>query len=176
VLSSNIFEFDKKLYKQMIGTAMGTSCAPSYANIFMGEIDEKILALSKTISNKGPIIFYKRYIDDIFLIWDDAVDSLTIFLDKLNYLHPTLRFSARFTCPYPCHILTKYPHTCFCSTRSLPFLDTLISIKNGMLSTDLYRKPTDRCLYLLPNSCHPNHITKKYSVQSMLSNFEDMLG
>ena len=160
VLSSNIFEFDKKLYKQMIGTAMGTSCAPSYANIFMGEIDEKILALSKTISNKGPIIFYKRYIDDIFLIWDDAVDSLTIFLDKLNYLHPTLRFSATFTCPYPCDILTKDPHTCFCSTRSLPFLDTLISIKNGMLSTDLYRKPTDRCLYLLPSSCHPNHITK----------------
>ena len=33
-----------------------------------------------------------------------------------------------------------------------------ISIKNGKIVTDLYRKPTDRVQYLLPSSCHPNHI------------------
>ena len=30
----------------------------------------------------------------------------------------------------------------------------------GKLITDLYKKPSDRCQYLLPSSCHPSHITK----------------
>ena len=68
VLSSNIFEFNNNLYRQEIGTAMGTSSAPTYANILMGEIDEKLknLALSLTVSN--PISLYNRFIDDIFTI------------------------------------------------------------------------------------------------------------
>ena len=28
------------------------------------------------------------------------------------------------------------------------------------ISVDLYRKPSDRCAYLLPSSCHPPHTTK----------------
>ena len=42
------------------------------------------------------------------------------------------------------------------------FLDTNVSIEDGKFTTDLYRKPTDRCQYLLPSSCHPSHISKIY--------------
>ena len=35
VLTLNIFEFDGKLFLQLIGTAMGTIVAPTYANLFM---------------------------------------------------------------------------------------------------------------------------------------------
>ena len=42
VLKLNIFEFNSDLYIQNIGTAMGTKAAPTIANIFMAEIDEKI--------------------------------------------------------------------------------------------------------------------------------------
>ena len=35
VLTKNNFEFNKKIYRQVQGTAMGTRMAPSYANIFM---------------------------------------------------------------------------------------------------------------------------------------------
>ena len=35
VLKSNIFEFNSELFLQLIGTAMGTKCAPNYSNIFM---------------------------------------------------------------------------------------------------------------------------------------------
>jgi hypothetical protein len=31
---------------------------------------------------------------------------------------------------------------------------------DNVINTDLYKKPTDRVQYLLPNSCHPNHIFK----------------
>ena len=36
----------------------------------------------------------------------------------------------------------------------------MVSIENDKIETDLYRKPTDRCQYLLPSSCHPSHITR----------------
>ena len=39
--------------------------------------------------------------------------------------------------------------------RSIPFLDTLCTIKAGNIETDLYRKPTDKNQYLLTSSCHP---------------------
>ena len=44
--------------------------------------------------------------------------------------------------------------------REIPFLDTLSSIKDGKIETDLYIKPTDRNQYLLPTSCHPKQTTK----------------
>ena len=44
-------------------------------------------------------------------------------------------------------------------TKSIPFLDTKLYIEDGKITTDLYREPTDRCMYLLPSSCHPVHIS-----------------
>ena len=47
---------------------MGTKCAPTYANIFMGVLDEtQIYPLIKQKKQ-----FYLRYIDDIFFIWTDS--------------------------------------------------------------------------------------------------------
>ena len=43
-------------------------------------------------------------------------------------------------------------------SESIESLDTSLSIRNS--SVDLYRKPSDRCAYLLPSSCHPPHTTK----------------
>ena len=43
--------------------------------------------------------------------------------------------------------------------NSCEFLDLNISIKNGKLVTDLFRKPTSKPTALLPSSAHPGHIT-----------------
>jgi len=42
----NKFEFDGKVYQQLQGTAMGAARAPSYANLFMGRLEQTILAHS----------------------------------------------------------------------------------------------------------------------------------
>ena len=49
VLKNNIFEFDDKLYRQEIGTAMGCRPAPDYANIFMAQIDDRILKTAELL-------------------------------------------------------------------------------------------------------------------------------
>ena len=161
VLGLKIFEFDKKLYNRIIGTAMVTVCAPPYANVFMSKIDNLLQNLARNISNnvEDPIRLFKRFLDNIFIIWKGTSAELQEFLTAMNLLHPSIKFTAEFTSPYKCNI--QGPHDCFCNqTRSILFLDTRVSIEGGRLFTDLYKKPTDRCQYLLPSSCRQSHIFK----------------
>ncbi len=44
VLKNNYFQFADQMYHQKQGTAMGTVVAPSYANLFMADLEEKLLA------------------------------------------------------------------------------------------------------------------------------------
>ena len=50
---------------------------------------------------------------------------------------------------------------CDCQyTKSMPFLDTSLSIEDRKISIDLHCKKTDRNQYLLPSSCHPKTTTQ----------------
>ena len=84
VLTNNHFEFNGIYYQQMSGTAMGTKLAPSYANLFMTKSEEKYVY---TYPQQPKL--WKRFIDDIFMIWPHGMDSLLEFTDHLNK-HSTL--------------------------------------------------------------------------------------
>ena len=43
VLESNVFEFNREFFIQLLGTAMGTRAAPTYANIFMNRLEKRML-------------------------------------------------------------------------------------------------------------------------------------
>ena len=62
VLETNIFEFDKKLWLQLIGTAIGTGAAPTQTNLFMAVIDR--LVEDCGVFDKQLIELLKRFIDD----------------------------------------------------------------------------------------------------------------
>ena len=130
VLMWNIFEFDMNLFIQMIGTAMGTIAAPTFANLFMGKIDKMI----KQCAYRGIInliYFYKRFIDDILVIWCGTEQEFLDFMQRINALHPTIKFTHEY----------NYIE------KSTTFLDTKITIKNNKIITDLYKKKTDRVQY-----------------------------
>ncbi|KAG9466758.1 hypothetical protein GDO78_016168 [Eleutherodactylus coqui] len=67
VLTHNYFLFDTKYFHQLRGTAMGTSCAPSYANLYLGWWEEKFVYTNSEWSDK--IILWLRFIDDILILW-----------------------------------------------------------------------------------------------------------
>ena len=160
VLEGNIFEFNGYLWQQKIGTAMGTKVAPTYACLFMGSLENKILQ-----AWKGPAPYlWRRYIDDIFFIWRASVEDLEAFIKFINDQHPYIKFTA------------TYDNT----TKTIPFLDMSVSINDdGLLETDLFRKETAKVQYLLTSSCHPGHITKNipfslaYTVKRICSKDED---
>ena len=143
VLYENIFTFDETLYRQVVGTAMGTRVAPTFANIFMKIIDLKITMLASK-SYKNALLILKRFIDDIFILWKGTEESLLKFMEDINKLHPSMKFTATYNL----------------GTKSTTFLDTRVQIFKNRLSTDLYRKETDKVQYLLPSSSHPAHVTK----------------
>ena len=160
VLKHNIFEFNKQLFQQLIGTAMGTKCAPNYSNIFMArKIDPEILKMAASHGDGiFPIRLFKRFLDDILMLWCGTVESLHSFIRAINTINPSIQFTLSHTF-LPSDMTTNTP-TCQCEKiLSLPFLDTSLSIQDGKVLVDLYRKPTDRNQYLLTSSCHPAHVT-----------------
>ena len=63
ILKNNIFEFNSELFLQLIGTAMGTRPAVSYANIFMArKIDTKITELATQLQDGvNPLLCLKGF-------------------------------------------------------------------------------------------------------------------
>ena len=137
VLKCNNFEFIGKHYLQIQGTAMGTKMAPSYANIFMGRLERRLLqsVILKHFS-------WLRFIDDIDMKWTRGKATLEAFLKTANNFHPTIRFTAEV------------------SNDKHVFLDTISHLTDDKVAVDLYTKPTDSHQYLLPTSCHPPHCSK----------------
>ena len=92
-----------------------------------------------------------RFIDDIFLIWKGDKDSLIDFLDYLNNVAPSIKFTHEI------------------STDSVNFLDTTV-LKDGQgyITTDVYQKPTDTHPYLHWTSAHPPHLKRSISYSQAL--------
>ena len=132
VLTKNYFTFNKKLYRQIQGTAMGTRIAPSYANIFMKYVEIQLIETSP----KKPTLRL-RFTDDIYMIWGHGKQALEDFKHLSNNIHPTIKFA-------------------FNSETEIAFLDTIIYRgKDNQILTRLYHKPTDNKQYLHYNSAHP---------------------
>jgi peptide-methionine (R)-S-oxide reductase len=137
VLQGNIFEFNDQLYIQISGSAMGTKFAPSLACIFVHILETKFL---KNAPTKPKI--WKRYIDDIFCVMKATDPELDNFLEWINSLHPTIKF------------------TMDANNNGIPFLDTFIQNDGTTIKMRPYTKPTDTKQYIHPTSCHPTHVFK----------------
>jgi len=101
--------------------AMGSPLAPVLANLFMSFNEKKWLDY---FTGNKPIL-YRRYVDDIFCVFDCESDALS-FLDYLNKQPRNIKFTSE-----------SQKDLC------LPFLDVYVSpSEEGIFSTSIYRKPT----------------------------------
>ena len=132
ILTLNKFTFNCTHYLQTMGYAMGTICAPPYANIFMANFEAK--HIYPYIKEKS--LLYLRYIDDIFMIWKGTKVELITFIKELNEKHKTIRFDFQI------------------SPRKIAFLDAMLyKDENNYIQTTLYRKPTDQQALKLKTIC-----------------------
>ena len=93
ILTLNNFIFNGTHYLQNKGSAMGTKCAPPYANIFMGRFEEQHI-YPRILHHTR---LYLRFIDDIFFIWKGTEQELKKFLEEINLQHPTIKFDYKYS-------------------------------------------------------------------------------
>ena len=134
--------FKRKAY------AMGTTCTPAYAKIFVGKFEK--LHIYPYLRNFST--FYCRLIDHIFLLWNGTEYELIKFIANLKQKHPTIKFEFTY------------------SRTSITFLDTKVyKNENGTLCTTIYSKPSDCRNFLHYKLAHPkalkNSIPNSYALR-----------
>ena len=122
------FSFKDQMYKQLDSVAMGSPLRPALANIFVGFHE------SRLFDNTAKPGVYFRYVDDSFVIFGSELDC-DHFKEKLNLLHPALKFTIEKE-----------------QNNSLHFLDVLVEKKGTGFLTSIYRKPTFTGQYIHWNS------------------------
>lgn len=89
VLTLNCFSFGDNYYKQINGVAMGTKMGPSYANLFVGFIENNLFS-----NYHGPKPdLHKRYIDDCVGATTSSREKLNLFINSVNSFHPALKYT-----------------------------------------------------------------------------------
>ena len=120
VLDTN-FIFDGKLFQQIDGMAMGSPLGPTFANIFMCHLEERIFS---DCPEEFKPKYYRRFVDDTFALFRN-LDEAHMFLNFINSLHPNIQFTVETE-----------------QEESLSFLDITVNRTNNRFSTGVYRKST----------------------------------
>ena len=82
--------------------------------------------LEEPLVSTKDLLFYRRFIEDIFFIWSGNLSDLFSFLQRLNNLVPTIKLTLAI------------------SRESVDFLDAIIFIgplNPGILLTQPFQKP-----------------------------------
>ena len=132
IMKNNITQFGDCFFKQLCGTAMGTSVAVMYASLYYGW-HEKVRLLP---GYKEEIQDLARFVDDLSILWLGSLERFNELKEDINDFG-ILRWKV------------EEP-----SNQGI-FLDLVISISpEGTVSTKTYQKPMNLYLYLLPSSAH----------------------
>jgi hypothetical protein len=85
IITNNTFFGRGQFYLQKIGLAMGACMSSSLANIYLGFLESRILR-----HFSPPVLLYKRYMDDIFILINNEQNLLETFL---SFLHNTFNLT-----------------------------------------------------------------------------------
>ena len=107
----------------------------SYSSIAMAGHD------SKALMHDFPPKVWKRFRDDVFVVWTHDTAKLLSFLDYLNNIDETGKI--------------KFTMQIADEVNGLEFLDLKIKCLNGKLSVHVYSNSINSFTYILPSACYP---------------------
>ena len=149
VMKNNIFTFGDTFWLQKTGTAMGTPCACMIASIYFA-YHERTYILKKYKKN---LIFYKRFIDDVFCLWHE--NDTQIYMTESDTFKNFKRDMNNFG---------KLKWEFEKLTLTTTFLDLNVTLVKKSYTTtsdyydinfSTYQKPMNLYLYIPPQSAHP---------------------
>ena len=92
---------------------------------------------------------WKRFIDDVFSLWDIDKQEIDLFLEEANSFHPAIKFTAEI------------------SDKEITFLDAVVYKrerfqKDAILDIKTNYKPTETFQYTHYTSCHPPGVKRGF--------------
>jgi hypothetical protein len=136
VLSNNYFSYEGWTFQQISGLAMGTSCAPVVSNLYCAFFEKALL------QRYSKITFYRRYIDDIFLIFKGTEADLRNLFNTFEIKGLKITWES--------------------SNTSMHFLDVLVFKQKNSIATTVYRKWLNKYMYIPWSSAHPISVKKAF--------------
>lgn len=135
-IKTTYFQIKDEFFQQEFGMAMGSPLSPCVSNIYMEDFENKAIETHQHKPN-----LWLRYVDDTFIIWKHGRDHLDRFLDHINSITESIKFTMEIE-----------------ENNQLPFLDVLVKrCDNQTLKTQVYRKATHTGRYLnFTSNHHPN--------------------
>jgi hypothetical protein len=122
VLEQNYFSYQNVIYRPGNGVAMGSATSGTVAEIFLQHLEESHVP---HFLDTHHIVYYTRYVDDIFIVYDSNLTNPGTITHHANSLH---------------HNIKLIPTTE--TNNTINFLDLNITRTPTGLSIDIYRKPT----------------------------------
>lgn len=109
----------------MKGTAMGPTCAPNYANVFLGWWEHNYVFTEEMNKFTDYILFLGRFIDDVLIFWEGDEHLFQEFVQTLNSNEIGILFTSKI------------------QKREISFLNLEITVDlGGRIQTDISHKPT----------------------------------
>ena len=135
VLSQIYFKFNDNIYQPPKGIAMGSPISSIIAEIFLQYYENIFI---KHLFESKNIIYYTRYVDDIFIIYDNTITDPNMLTCSMNDIHQDITFK-------PTHK----------TNNQINFLNLLIIHNESSTEIDIYRKPTTTNTIINLFSNHP---------------------
>jgi hypothetical protein len=135
VLHQNYFHYNGNIYKPKTGIAMGSPLSGIIVEIFLQNLEQ--LRLKHILESKA-IIYYTRYVDDIFLIYNPDRITPELIQELFNKQHKAIQF-----------IITEE------NNNKISYLDLNISNTQGTIEINIFGKPTATDITISNTSCHP---------------------
>lgn len=158
VMESNCFRFGNKFFHQIKGIAMGTACAPAFANVALGMLECQVKDIVNCTKRKDGLVLYLRYIDDILVVFKGSKTACETYLDSL---------SSKLK---PYNVSWEISST----SQRTSFLDIEFFFEGRLgalgLQSRVFRKKLNKHQYIPWSSAHPITVKKAF-VKAELTRF-----
>jgi hypothetical protein len=148
----NYFSFQNNIFQPEKGIDMGSPISGNITEIFL-QFHENT-RLNQLLDEKS-IVFYTRYVDDIFIIYNKDRTTPEKIQDYMSKPHPNLEFTPTLE-----------------DNNRISFLDLLITRQPSSIEIDIYRKPTTTDTTINFTSNHPTEhkfVAYRYLINQMTS-------
>ncbi len=137
VFQNNILQFGDTYWRQTSGTGMGIAPAPPWATIYFAIHENNVLP-----NWTSQILFYRRFIDDIFGIWvcnESTERNAALWTQFTHDMQQWHGLEWEFS-PL---------------SQSCQYMDLTLTLSGRTIHSTLFEKAQNLYLYLPPHSSHP---------------------